>query len=49
MCASVNEELSDFDKGIIKILYHPNIIAGESFAESEETITQLLLSDFVNL
>ena len=44
-----SQELSDFDEGIIRILYHPNVNAGDSFSQSEATITELLLSGFVDL
>ena len=49
MCPSVSPELSDFDEGIIKILYHPNVNVGDNFSQSEAVITELLLSGFVDL
>ena len=49
MCPSASQELSDFDEGVIKMLYHPNINAGDSFSQSEAAITELLLSGFVDL
>lgn len=47
MCSSLAKEYSDFDKGIIKVLYHPDIQTGQNFMQLSPIIEELLLTDKV--
>ena len=49
MCFNPAPEFSSFDKAIIKVLYHPDIINGMTFVELKPIIEQLLLDGFVSI
>lgn len=49
MCSSLSNGFSDFDEGIMKTLYHPNIEVGKSFEQLKPIIEELLLTDEISL
>lgn len=49
MCSSLSNAYSDFDKAMIKMLYHPDVLPGLSFEQLRPTVEQLLLSSEISL
>lgn len=47
MCSFLKDELSIFDKAIIKTLYNPNVEAGLTFSQLKPIIEELLLTDVI--
>lgn len=44
MCSTLSNGYSDFDQGIIKLLYHPDILPGLTFDELRPAVERLLLT-----
>lgn len=49
MCSNLANGFTDFDTGMIRTLYHPNITVGKSFNNLRPIVTDLLLSGAVQL
>ncbi|MGB3149192.1 MAG: hypothetical protein WBB27_00905 [Maribacter sp.] len=49
MCSSLSNGFSDFDKGILRTLYHPSVEVGKSFQGLRPVIEDLLLSNKIVL